>query len=134
MTSIGKDSIFHGPDVRALTDIGSGDLRASRLPGLPDIHANALSSQQKSEDQRQLIEAGRQFESYFISYLLKVMRDTVPQGAIGDKQGAYFYSLYDEEIGRRAAETGGIGIAKMVEDYAKMNLSSTMVQRSSFSG
>lgn len=123
---------MYGHDVRGLMDIGSGDLKAQRIPGFPDIHANALISHQKSGEQQQLIEAGRQFESYFISYLLKVMRDTVPQGAIADKQGPYFYSLYDEEIGRRAADTGGIGIAKMVEDYVKINLSSTTVQRSSF--
>lgn len=134
MTSIGKDYRMHAPDVRGLMDIGSGDLKVQRSPGLPDIHANALSSQQKSDEQRQLIEAGRQFESYFISYLLKVMRDTVPQGAIANKQGEYFYSFYDEEIGRRAAETGGIGISQMVEDYAKIHLSSPAVQHSSFSG
>ena len=133
MTSIGKDYILHQHDVRDLITVGQGDLRTPRIPGFPDIHSKALNTQQKSEDQRQLIEAGRQFESYFISYLLKVMRDTVPQGAIANKQGEYFYSLYDEEIGRRAAETGGIGISQMVEDYAKINLSSPVVQRSSFS-
>ena len=134
MPSIGKDYRIPGHDVRELMDMSGGDLRALKSPGLPDIHSKALSSPHTSEEQGQLIEAGRQFESYFISYLLKVMRDTVPQGAIGDKQGAYFYSLYDEEIGRRASETGGIGIAKMVEDYAKINLSSPAVPRSSFSG
>lgn len=133
MTSIGKDYISHGHDVRDLMNSGSGDLGVYRAPRFPDIHAKSLMSQQKHEDQRELIEAGQQFESYFISYLLKVMRDTVPQGAISNKQAAYFYSLYDEEIGRRAAETGGIGIAKMVEDYAKINLSSPLVQPSSSS-
>ena len=61
-----------------------------------------------------MVEVGRQFEAYFVSYLLKVMRDTVHEGSITNKQGAYFYSFYDEEIGRRAAESGGIGIARMV--------------------
>jgi flagellar protein FlgJ len=74
------------------------------------------------EARRQLIEAGRQFESYFVSYLLKVMRETVPQGAIANKPGAYFHSFYDQEIGLRAAEAGGIGITAMIQDYARNNL------------
>lgn len=75
-----------------------------------------------TEARRQLIEAGRQFEAYFVSYLLKVMRETVPQGAIANKPGAYFHSFYDQEIGLRAAESGGIGITAMIQDYARHNL------------
>ena len=75
-----------------------------------------------AEAQRQLIEAGRQFEAYFVSYLLKVMRETVPQGAMANKSGAYFHSFYDQEIGQRAAESGGIGITAMIQDYARQNL------------
>ncbi|HEY5932138.1 MAG TPA: rod-binding protein, partial [Nitrospira sp.] len=47
-----------------------------------------------------------------------------PEGALANKQGTYFYSFYDEEIGKRAAESGGIGIAKMVQDYAQQYFSS----------
>src|SRR5690349_17066216 len=67
-----------------------------------------------TEARRQLIEAGRRFEAYFVSYLLKVMRETVPEGAIANKSGAYFHSFYDQEIGQRAAESGGIGITAMI--------------------
>ena len=75
-----------------------------------------------AEARRQLVEAGRQFEAYFVSYLMKVMRETVPQGAIANKSGAYFHSFYDQEIGLRAAESGGIGITAMIQDYARHNL------------
>jgi flagellar protein FlgJ len=74
------------------------------------------------EERRQLIEAGRQFEAYFVSYLMKVMRETVPQGTIANKPGAYFHSFYDQEIGLRAAESGGIGITAMIQDYVRHNL------------
>ncbi|MCS6896886.1 MAG: hypothetical protein NZM29_02850 [Nitrospira sp.] len=82
----------------------------SRRPGAPEG---------QEERFQQLIEAGREFEAYFISYLLKVMRDTVPQGAIADRQGAYFHFFSDEEIGRRAAESGGIGISRLFQAYAE---------------
>ena len=81
--------------------------------------ARPATPQDPAVARKQLIEAGRQFESYFISYLLKVMRETVPQGAIVNTHGAYFHSFYDQEIGQRAAESGGIGITRMVQEHAE---------------
>ena len=93
---------------------------------------NPLIVQDVMKERQKLIEAGKQFESYFVSHLLKVMRETVPQGAIANKQGAYFHSFYDEEIGRRAAESGGIGIARMVQEHAEKYFSGFPAERSSF--
>ncbi len=101
-------------------------------PNQLNIPRHPMIAQDVIREQQKLIEAGKQFESYFVSYLLKVMRETVPQGAIADKQAAYFYSFYDEEIGRRAAESGGIGIAQMVQEHAEKYFSGSPAERSSF--
>jgi flagellar protein FlgJ len=62
-----------------------------------------------------LLKASQKFESYFVSYMLKVMRETVPQGELtANKMGEMFYSFYDQEIGRRAAQAGGIGLSDYV--------------------
>jgi flagellar protein FlgJ len=62
-----------------------------------------------------LLKASQKFESYFVSYMLKVMRETVPQGELtANKMGEMFYSFYDEEIGKRAAQSGGIGLSDYV--------------------
>ena len=62
-----------------------------------------------------LLKASQEFESYFVSYMLKVMRETVPQGELtANKMGEMFYSFYDEEIGKRAAQAGGIGLSDYV--------------------
>ncbi len=93
------------------------------IPLASDLGKGAMARPTTPQDpavaRKQLIEAGRQFEAYFISYLLKVMRETVPQGAILNTQGAYFHSFYDQEIGQRAAESGGIGITRMVQEHAE---------------
>ena len=93
------------------------------VPPASDLGKGAMARPATPQDpavaRKQLIEAGRQFEAYFISYLLKVMRETVPQGAILNTQGAYFHSFYDQEIGQRAAESGGIGITRMVQEHAE---------------
>lgn len=87
--------------------------------GVTRSFQSAQDSDSQEEDRRRLVEAGREFEAYFISYLFKVMRETIPQGAIADKEGAYLHFLSDDEIGRRAAEAGGIGLARLVETYAE---------------
>jgi peptidoglycan hydrolase FlgJ len=107
------------------------DRTAFPLPGYPDVNLNSVKSKDNVEARQQLVQAGRQFEAYFISYLLKVMRETVPQGAIANKQGAYFHSFYDQEIGMRAAESGGIGLTQMVQEYAEKYFSPLPVQPSS---
>jgi peptidoglycan hydrolase FlgJ len=116
----------------------AGDGPAGRDPAIPwamdsgrGTMARPMTAQDSADGRGRLIEAGRQFEAYFISYLLKVMRETVPQGAIENKQGAYFHSFYDQEIGLRGAESGGIGIARMVQEYAEKYLSISPVQPSS---
>ncbi|MBC7838775.1 MAG: rod-binding protein, partial [Nitrospiraceae bacterium] len=35
-----------------------------------------------------------------------------------------FYSFYDQEISRLASEAGGIGLAKMIDEYTEKNASS----------
>jgi flagellar protein FlgJ len=60
-------------------------------------------------------EAAQQFEGYFISHLLTVMRQTVPAGPFESKAAQTWYSLYDAEIGRLAAEAGGLGLARVLE-------------------
>jgi flagellar protein FlgJ len=84
----------------------------------------------------ELLRASQEFESYFLSYLMKVMRDTVPKGELtANKMGEMFYSFYDQEIGKRAAQAGGIGLSTYIleavarnEDIARLpaNLPSSM--------
>lgn len=101
-------------------------------PGQLHNPHNPLIVQDVMKERQKLIEAGKQFESYFVSHLLKVMRETVPQGALANKQGAYFHSFYDEEIGRRAAESGGLGIARMVQEHAEKYFAGPPAEHSSF--
>ena len=81
----------------------------------------ALGTQKRQAGLAEMKDAAKEFESYFISNLLKVMRETVPKGALDNKNGAYFYSFYDQEIGRLAAESGGLGLAKMIHEYTEKN-------------
>jgi flagellar protein FlgJ len=65
--------------------------------------------------------AGQEFESYFISYLIKSMRETVPKGLFDRKGEQVWYSFYDQEIAKLATQAGGIGITAFVDAYMGKN-------------
>ena len=64
-----------------------------------------------------LHQAAQEFESYFLSYLLKTMRETVPTGFLDRKGEQVWYSFYDQEISRLATEAGGIGLTGFIEGH-----------------
>ena len=66
--------------------------------------------------------ASQDFEAYFLSYMLKVMRETVPKGALTqNRMGEVFHSFYDEAIAKQAVQVGGIGLAQFVETRLRMD-------------
>ncbi len=60
-------------------------------------------------------DAARQFEAYMVSFLAQQMRATLPEGMMTSGPMATFSGLFDQEIGRRVAETGGLGLGKELE-------------------
>ena len=80
----------------------------------------------KGADRADIEKAAKEFEGYFVSYLMKVMRETVPHGLLENKYGEEFYYFYDQEIGRLAAERGGLGFVDMIlQHYDQENSSGT---------
>jgi len=102
-----------------LKSISSISHRADVQLGLPQVPL--VGAQERQGKLADLKDAAHEFEAYFISHMLKVMRETVPKGALENKGGAYFYSFYDQEIGRLASEAGGLGLAKMIHEYMEKN-------------
>jgi flagellar protein FlgJ len=103
-------------DIKSISSIGNVAEAQLGLSQVPQVRAQGRQGQVAD-----LKDAAHEFEAYFISNLLKVMRETVPKGALENKGGAYFYSFYDQEIGRLASEAGGIGLAKMIHEYTEKN-------------
>jgi flagellar protein FlgJ len=104
-------------DIKSISPLGNLPDEQFALSQVPQ--AQRLGRQTEVADLRG---AAHEFEAYFISNLLKVMRETVPKGALENKGGAYFYSFYDQELGRLASDAGGIGIAKMIHEYTEKTL------------
>ena len=79
-----------GPDALALHQLDSSGSDAIRM----------------SKDQ---MEAAKAFESYMIEMMVKEMRKTIPDGMFSGDSTEIFSGLFDQEISRRIAETGGFG-------------------------
>ena len=107
-------------DVAIISSIGNHPETQLGLLQAPQIQTRSQQGQLAA-----LNDAAHEFEAYFISNLLKVMRETVPKGALENKGGAYFYSFYDQEIGRLSSQAGGLGLARMIHEYTEKMLPSS---------
>ena len=61
--------------------------------------------------------AAKEFEAYFVSYLLKVMRESVPKSGLlsGGMSENIYTSMMDEKIAEGIALQGGFGLSKLLE-------------------
>ena len=96
----------------ALSALNTGFSGLAQLPGLTEPSGRPVEPDSPSGPG--IKKAAHEFEGYFISYLLRVMRETVPKGLIDNRMGEFFHSFYDQEIGLRGADAGGFGLARQI--------------------
>jgi murein DD-endopeptidase MepM/ murein hydrolase activator NlpD len=69
-----------------------------------------------TDRQAEIKAAAREFESLFVSYLLKIMRETLEDAGHGESgfgKGIYT-ELFDQELSRVIAQHGALGIAELI--------------------
>ena len=90
------------------------------LDGVASGRANtdALDTVRESAESLRLRRACQQFESLFVSYLLKSMRETTVQMGSGEEPtgGGLMNELMDEHLADAVTRNGGIGLGRMLED------------------
>ncbi len=71
---------------------------------------------QENPDTGKMRKACREFESYFLSYMFKAMRRTVPESGFlsGGDAEKMFQDMYADAISQEAAKGSGIGIGDML--------------------
>ena len=74
-----------------------------------------------TSDDNRLKRTCAEFESIFITYMLKSMRNTVVEGGLllKSNEGKIFNSIFDEKLGQGIANSGGIGLGKMLFEKLK---------------
>ena len=93
----------------AIEDYGSRVAADAR--GLDDLKAKA-----KSDPRGALKGATKHIEAYFMQTKLQSMRDTLSQDSMVDSEQTRFYtSMFDQQLGQNLADTGSLGLARMLE-------------------
>jgi flagellar protein FlgJ len=97
----------------ATTDVTS----YNDFQGLAQLKATA-----KNDPRAALKTVAHQFETQFISMMLKSMRDATPKdGLMDSQQGQTFQGMMDKEVAQKIAAHGGIGLAGMIEQQLRQN-------------
>ncbi len=111
------------------------------LGGLSSIYTDYLQTQsgdqrlekmkadwkEKNEgtDDEQLMDACKQFESYFVEQMFKEMMKTVPETDYSFKSTGTMVDYYRDnmvqEIASLSTESGGLGLAQMLYEQMKIN-------------
>ena len=89
------------------------------VAGIDSNTINPLKPSQADANAKSIAEAraaAQQFESFFLSYLMKEMKqNTLDSGLFGNGLGSDTYSdLFNEELSKVMSERGGIGLADML--------------------
>lgn len=79
----------------------------------------------KGTDDEQLMDACKQFESYFVEQMFKEMMKTVPETDYSFKSTGTMVDYYRDnmvqEIASLSTESGGLGLAQMLYEQMKIN-------------
>ena len=85
----------------SINSLNGADALALHQLSAPDTESIRMSKDQ--------LEAATAFESYMIEMMVKEMRKTVPDGMFSGGSSEVFSGMFDQEISKRIAETGGFG-------------------------
>lgn len=96
-----------------------GTGRINEVAAGPKTATDAASRAKKEEEEKKLKKVCVDFEAFFVYYVLKTMRQTVPKGGLlGNSPGTdTYYMMMDQKIAENVAKKGdGLGLQKMLFD------------------
>ncbi len=89
---------------------------------IKEISHTPVSVDVQKHSQEKLKKTCQDFESLFITYMLKTMRASVSESVSTDKshESNMLYAMFDEKLSEEMAEKGGIGLAAMLFEKLAM--------------
>ena len=122
---------LNGPSLGAFearlqaAEMGRLDSQLAQLSGAADkAQATTATGKADAAETAKLTKVSKDFESIFLAYMLKTMRQSVPkEGLMEESQGEEIFSgMRDEELSKGMANAGGIGLSKLLVDQLKQSL------------
>src|SRR5688572_8497646 len=76
---------------------------------------NRLKVQSKEDPGTALHEVAKQFESVFVSMMMKAMRDTLPKdGMFASNELENYQEMFDQQLSLDLSRNGGLGLADLI--------------------
>lgn len=73
-------------------------------------------------------QAAKEFESVFVSLLLKEMRNTLSEGFFGEESSDVLGGMFDQYMGQHISSAAQFGIQELVQAQQSLNLGATIPQ------
>jgi len=106
-------------NMRAIHALASPPIPTMNAGEAPASDSSAVARVRQpptSAERAAMKKAATEFESFFLYYMLKTMRQAVPKGGLLDsKVGETYLGMLDQEVANQAAKQGGFGLAKSIE-------------------
>lgn len=82
---------------------------------------DALGLQARTAPEEAASEVARQFESIFISMMMKSMRDATPRDSLfNSNQMEAYQDIFDKQLALDMSSRGGLGLAQIIEKQILM--------------
>lgn len=99
----------------------------ARIEGEVERAAASLKGAGQGRDPKELAQlrkVSQDFESLFLAYMMKTMKQAIPKSEfLGDSQAEkIFTEMKDEELAKGMAKAGGIGLARLLEQQLTQSL------------
>lgn len=90
---------------------------------ISSLSGNGQPIELKKADQKDqnLRQASKQLEGVFISFVLKAMQKTMPDGALSESKNNLASMMFSSLMGKEIAENGGMGMAENIYQSLKEN-------------
>lgn len=100
----------------AYTDMYSSAAQSTKLE-------NTLKGDYSATDDKELMNACKQFEAYFLEQVFKEMQKTVPKSDDSSNNALtdYFEDQYVQKIAQDSTEHNSLGLAQMLYEQMKRN-------------
>ena len=101
----------------------------STLSGISEAGKGANGADVSSAEDAKLMDACKQFESYFVEQMYKQMMATVPEDPLDSGTNSTLVDYYKDnlvkEYASQTTEQDGLGLAKMLYEQMKRNIGQT---------
>ncbi|MBQ9606249.1 MAG: rod-binding protein [Lachnospiraceae bacterium] len=113
---------------QAVSNANASKLK-STLSGISEAGKGANGADVSSAEDAKLMDACKQFESYFVEQMYKQMMATVPEDPLDSGTNSTLVDYYKDnlvkEYASQTTEQEGLGLAKMLYEQMKRNIGQT---------